>query len=150
MSDKSGMGLLFKLAAEMSPEDRESARRGMAEAFMYMLPTTGAGVAEAVAAVVHMAEERGEMIRAAMAQRFAGAAQVAEAVSSMGRQMAAAVAEIARPDGYFAQVVREAQEAQRLFAEHVASLPEEEREELRRLAEDAPLCEVDVNATGVM
>jgi hypothetical protein len=43
-----------------------------------------------------------------------------------------------------------AESAMRSFAEYLGALPEEEREELRELARDAPLEPVDVNAPGVM
>lgn len=109
-------------------------------------------VAEAVGAVMRQAREQGGIMRAAFASDLPGLGQAVESIAHMGRQMAESVAEITRPDGYFAQAVKQAEEARRHFAEYLASLPEEEREELRQLAEEAPLCEVDVNAndSGVM
>ena len=48
------------------------------------------------------------------------------------------------------EAARNAEDVRRAFAEQIASMSEEEREELRRPIEDAPLGPVDVNAAGVM
>jgi hypothetical protein len=45
---------------------------------------------------------------------------------------------------------RQVEQMRRSFAESIAAMPEEEREELRRAIEDAPLLPVDVDAPGVM
>jgi hypothetical protein len=49
-------------------------------------------------------------------------------------------------------VAEQVREVTRIFGERVAAMPEDEREEWRQAFEDAPPCEVDVNAndSGVM
>jgi hypothetical protein len=119
-------GILFKLKGGPTPEEwRESAERARDEIIKGMR----AGLALPPSAEL---------------------AGVANAFRDMGSQMAAALRELTRPDGYFALAVKQAEEARRELAEWLAALPEEERDELRRLAEDAPLCPVDVSASNVM
>ena len=72
---------------------------------------------------------------------------VGEAVRAEMRSMADHLASCA---AMYIAVCEMVADACRRAAEHVASLPEEEREELRRAAEDAPLCPVDVIVERVM
>ncbi|MBA3804102.1 MAG: hypothetical protein H0X14_00075 [Acidobacteria bacterium] len=65
-----------------------------------------------------------------------------------------AMADAGRVAGCVAAFVRalrrQSEETGRLLADAIAAMPEEEREELRRAIEDAPLERVDVNAAGNM
>lgn len=137
-----GPELLFKLRGDRTPEEwgemRDRAGREVAAAL------ANSPAFQASAALGSIAFDLTHM-RGAFAAECAPALK---AIADMGRQIGAAFAEITRPDGYLAQVVRQAEEARASFAEWFATLPKEEREEIRRAYADAPPCEVDVNANG--
>lgn len=162
MSDK----LLFKLKAGKEPEEGQSEEVARAVASLIHAPAFRAAeaagavvgsftlqpspfVAEAVAAAMHQAREQGELMRQAVAANAAAFIPAVEALGNMAAQATAAVGEFMRPDGYFAQFVRQAEEARAALFEWYRLLPEEEREAIRRAYEDMPLEEVDVNANSV-
>jgi hypothetical protein len=129
MSDESR--LLFKLNPDETPEEwRESAERMRAE------------LAAALTAAVSLST--GRVWRAT---DFAAAAEAMRALFDVAEQAFTAAEALADPNGYLAQAVRQAEQMRRDFAEYLASLPEEEREELRQAARDAPVCPVDMNAS---
>lgn len=142
-----GPELLFKLRGDRRPaewaEMCERAGREVAAA-------SSSPAFRASAALGALAFDLTQM-RAHAAEAFMlSVAPALESMRLMGEQMAAAFAEITRPDGPLAQSIKLAQETGHACGAWLSSLSEEEREEWRRLAEDAPLCEVDLNAGGVM
>jgi len=135
--------LLFKLR----PETCEAAGRARKEMALALASLARSPHLGAAAALGSLAFDLARTYRH-VGGSFALDAAALESLRRTGEQMRAAVAEIVRPDGHFAQSIKIAQEAGRHFAEWYASLPEEEREEIRRAREDAPPCGVDVNANG--
>jgi hypothetical protein len=140
-----GTELLFKLKADRTPEEwctlNEEAARAVGS---LVLHAPAFDVAAAVGTLAF------DLAHTRVHLAFS-AALAFESIRHMGEQITLAVAEITRPDGYFAQAMRQAEAAREAFGEWFASLPAEEREELRSAYADAPLsADVDVNAGGVM
>jgi hypothetical protein len=144
-----GTELIFRLSGDRTPEEWRAVDAEVARAVGSLVLHTPAF--DVAAALGSLAFGRAHM-RAEVAGAFAFSAALAiDSIRHMGEQMALAVAEITRPDGPFAQAMRRAEEGREAFGEWFDSLPEEEREEIRRAYEDAPLCpDVDVSAGGVM
>jgi hypothetical protein len=146
MSDKGKRDeLLFTLRAPLSEEDvrayEEARRKVAAQVFVALAPGVG-GVAamyehaaEAIARAAVLRLNVPDFSRVVLA-----VAQVAEESARMGSLIASAIA------GVYEQTC----ESVRIFGETVAAMTEDEREELRRAFEDAPLEPVDVDAEGLM
>lgn len=163
MSD--GAGILFKLRPKGEERDERDGTEAALAVLGSLVIEPSPFVAEAVAAMMRQAKEQGEMMRQAFAAgAVVDAATLLEsralsegyaAAVHAGRALFGAFAmaeEFSRLDGFSAQAVKQAGAACRHFAEYLSTLPEEEREELRRAALAAPLCPVDVDASdaGVM
>jgi hypothetical protein len=137
--------LLFTLRAPLSEEDvraGEEARRRIA--------------AQVLAACVPNAEAI-EAMRASWAGAIAFASLARVNVPDLSG-LALAVAHVAEESARMASLMvsaiagvsEQVRESVRIFGETVAAMPEDEREELGRAFEDAPLESVDVNAEGLM
>jgi len=89
-------------------------------------------------------------VRRAMVAELSRPLLTPEAAEGLCRELAAAARVAVGAVAFVRELQRQAEETHRMIAEAVASMPEDEREELRRAIEDAPLGEADVNASGMM
>lgn len=131
--------LLFKLRG-----------RGLAEEVSKAAAQAGAAMRQAIAAMVLTMP----VVRFDVQAWFKSFAPPSEQITLAVETMRAAFAVHAEGIGQCAfavgEMYRQAAEMHRAVGQWAASLPDDERDELRRAIEDAPLCPVDVNASGVM